>query len=55
MKTNNNDISVNAQSYTHPKPTEPTELINCPDHPSQWLMYKTHDNKNTKSIRIQCI
>ena len=22
MKTNNNDISVNAQSYTHPKPTE---------------------------------
>ena len=22
MKTNNNNISVNAQSYTHPKPTE---------------------------------
>ena len=22
MKTNNNNISVNAQSYTHPNPTE---------------------------------
>ena len=27
----------------------------CPDHPSQRLMYKTHDNKNTKSIKIQYI
>ena len=27
----------------------------CPDHPRQGLMYKTHDNKNTKSIKIQCI
>ena len=27
----------------------------CPDHPRQRLMYKTHDNKNTKSIKIQCI
>ena len=25
MKTNNNNISVNAQSYTHPNPTELTK------------------------------
>ena len=27
----------------------------CPDHPSKRLMYKTHDNKNTKLIKIQYI
>ena len=27
----------------------------CTDHPSQRLMYKTHDSKDTKSIKIQCI
>ena len=26
-----------------------------PDNPSQRLMYKMHDNKYTKSIKIQCI
>ena len=27
----------------------------CPGHPSQRLMYKTHDNQNTNLIKIQYI
>ena len=27
----------------------------CPDYPSQGLVYKTHDNKNTKLIKTQYI